>query len=148
MDEGNMDMPVMEKRKKAVGAEAMKKGKKRSRTVGRATAARGRRTSSTRGAARKRDVEKRLPDKEILPVQIGDRTSEEEINLTIGICPYYKQERSLGRVSCEGAVFRFPDKLCRREYVYRFCAHPDGYKECPLKVALDHFYERKYQQDE
>jgi hypothetical protein len=67
-----------------------------------------------------------------------------EVDINIGICPYFKRDRGNGRVSCEGASFRFPDRLARREYLYRFCAHPEGYKLCPLKVALDHYYERKY----
>ena len=62
----------------------------------------------------------------------------------VGICPYFKKDRGKGRLSCEGAVLRFPDVLARREYVYRFCAHPEGYKDCPLKITMDHFYERKY----
>jgi hypothetical protein len=28
--------------------------------------------------------------------------------------------------------------------VYRFCAHPEGYKACMIKQTLDHYYERKY----
>ena len=67
---------------------------------------------------------------------------EEEIH--VGVCPYFKKDRGKGHINCEGANFRFPDRLARREYVYRFCAHPTGYKECPLKIAMDHFYERKY----
>lgn len=70
--------------------------------------------------------------------------SEAEVDVNVGICPYFKRDRGNGRVTCEGASFRFPDKLARREYLYRFCAHPSGYKTCPLKVALDHHYERKY----
>ena len=60
------------------------------------------------------------------------------------ICPYFKKDRGRGRLSCEGAIFHFPDTLARREYVYRFCAHPEGYKDCQLKKTMDHFYERKY----
>lgn len=73
-----------------------------------------------------------------------NREAEEDASNRHGICPYYKKERGGGHVNCEGATFRFPDRLARREYVYRFCAHPVGYKECPLKIAMDHFYERKY----
>jgi hypothetical protein len=73
---------------------------------------------------------------------VGD---EGEVDINVGLCPYFKRDRGNGRVSCEGASFRFPDRLARREYVYRFCAHPEGYKLCPLKVALDHYYERKYE---
>ena len=76
-------------------------------------------------------------------VKITDEARREE-NITIGICPFFKQDRGNGRVSCEGANFRFPDKEARREYVYRFCADTDGYKTCPLQVVLDHHYERKY----
>lgn len=61
------------------------------------------------------------------------------------MCPYYQRDRGLGRVYCECAHFRFPDKEARREIVYTFCAHPVGYKTCPLKQAMDHFYERKYE---
>ena len=73
-----------------------------------------------------------------------DAEFEAEAGGRLGICPYYKKERGGGQMNCEGATFRFPDRLARREYVYGFCAHPEGYKMCPLKVAMDHFYERKY----
>ena len=74
--------------------------------------------------------------------------SAEETETQVGICPYFKKDRGRGRLTCEGAAFRFPDVLARREYVYRFCAHPEGYKDCPLKKTLDHFYERKYAEHE
>ena len=61
-----------------------------------------------------------------------------------GICPYYIRDRGNGMVYCECARFRFPDKLARREIVYGFCAHPENYKKCALKQAMDHYYERKY----
>ncbi|MBO5041442.1 MAG: hypothetical protein J6D87_00605 [Clostridia bacterium] len=61
-----------------------------------------------------------------------------------GICPYYLRDRGNGLVYCECARFRFPDKLARREIVYGYCAHPDHYKQCPIKQTMDHFYERKY----
>lgn len=61
-----------------------------------------------------------------------------------GICPYYLRDRGNGLVYCECARFRFPDKLSRREIVYGFCAHPDNYKKCAIKQAMDHYYERKY----
>lgn len=70
--------------------------------------------------------------------------ADEETNWTIQLCPYFKQDRGRGHICCEGATFKFPDKLARREYVYRFCAHPEGYKQCQLKLTMDHFYERKY----
>lgn len=61
-----------------------------------------------------------------------------------GICPYFQRDRGKGVVYCECAKFKFPDKVSRREIVYRFCAHPEGYKACMIKQALDHYYERKY----
>ena len=70
---------------------------------------------------------------------------EQTVDLNIGICPYFMRDRGNGRIACEGASFRFPDKLSRREYLYHYCAHPLGYKSCPLKTALDHYYERKYE---
>lgn len=73
---------------------------------------------------------------------------EEEQDLHVGICPYYIRDRSNGVVYCECARFRFPDKQSRREIVYRYCAHPEGYKSCMLKNALDHYYERKYDKHE
>ena len=72
------------------------------------------------------------------------RVAKKEENIAIGICPFYKQDRGCGRLSCEGASFRFPDVEARREFVYRFCAHPEGYKDCPLRITLEHYYERKY----
>ncbi len=65
----------------------------------------------------------------------------------VGICPYYDRERGKGKMSCEGATFRFPDLVARREIVYRFCAHPTGYRDCVLKQCLDHYYERKYEHE-
>jgi hypothetical protein len=74
----------------------------------------------------------------------GERGYETAAAINEEVCPYFKRDRGGGRVVCEGASFKFPDNLSRREYLYRFCAHPVGYKSCPLKVALDHYYERKY----
>ncbi len=68
----------------------------------------------------------------------------EDTDLHVGICPYFMRDRGKGIVYCECAKFKFPDKGARREIVYRFCAHPEGYKACMIKQALDHYYERKY----
>ena len=65
-----------------------------------------------------------------------------------GICPYFVRERSPDVMSCECARMKFPDRVSRREIVYRYCAHPQGYKACMLKQALDHYYERKYARHE
>ena len=68
----------------------------------------------------------------------------EEQDLHEGICPYFDRDRGKGVVYCECARFKFPDKGSRREIIYRYCAHPEGYKLCMIKQALDHYYERKY----
>ena len=73
---------------------------------------------------------------------------EPEQEAHVGYCPYFYRERSQGVVYCEGARLKFPDKDARREILYRYCAHPEGYKACMLKQALDHYYERKYENHE
>ena len=75
------------------------------------------------------------------------RLAREE-NIAVGICPFFLQDRGNGRVCCEGASLKFPDKEARREFVYRLCAHPEGYKECRMRLALEHYYERKYEDHE
>ncbi len=76
-------------------------------------------------------------------------TKEDEELITLGvICPYYQRDRGNGRIYCECARFRFPDSASRREILYGYCGHPTNYKLCPLKQAMDHFYERKYEQIE
>lgn len=60
------------------------------------------------------------------------------------ICPYFKKDRGGGVIYCECATLRFPDRNARREVVYTYCAHPDGYNKCVLKQVMDRYYERKY----
>ena len=71
-------------------------------------------------------------------------TDDEDCSWREGVCPYFLRDRGHGRVYCEGTVFRFPDIEARREYVYTFCAHPDGFRKCPLKQIMDRYYDRKY----
>ncbi len=78
-----------------------------------------------------------------------ERTAREDLHTRHeGICPYFRKEQSGGKVYCEGATLRFPDRQARRDIVYRFCAHPDGYNDCPLKQALDGYYARKYARED
>ena len=56
-----------------------------------------------------------------------------------GICPYFLRERK-GYFYCECCRFKFPDAVARRKWVYRFCAHPSGWKECKIKKLIDDFY--------
>ena len=76
------------------------------------------------------------------------RTVREDLNARHdGMCPYFMRDRGGGKVYCECATFKFPDKEARRDIVYRFCAHPTGYNDCPLKQAMDGYYERMYARD-
>ena len=88
------------------------------------------------------------PQYPVTPISAQKTHTPEENESREGICPYFTRERSHGVVSCECARLKFPDRESRREIVYRFCAHPEGYKACMLKQALDHDYERKYAQHE
>lgn len=58
-------------------------------------------------------------------------------------CPFYVNEEK-GRVSCEFAQMRPPDKQARDEIVLQYCAREQNHKTCPFYVALDHYYARKY----
>lgn len=64
-----------------------------------------------------------------------------------GMCPYLKDAKTVERTVCECARFTFPDKMARREILYGYCGHPDAWMRCPLKVAMDNYYERKYSED-
>ncbi len=61
-----------------------------------------------------------------------------------GMCPYLKDARSCERTVCECARFTFPDKISRRDILYKYCGHPTNWKNCTFKSALDGYYERKY----
>ena len=64
-----------------------------------------------------------------------------------GMCPYLKDAKTVERTVCECARFTFPDKIARREILYGYCGHLDARKRCPLKVAMDNYYERKFAED-
>ena len=60
-----------------------------------------------------------------------------------GACQYFLHERD-GEAYCEGCRLIFPDKLARREFVYRYCAHPDkGFRDCPVYRFMENYYERQ-----
>ena len=56
-------------------------------------------------------------------------------------CPYYQYEKN-GVTHCECMQIRFPDVKARREILYGYCAHPQNYRSCPFKRAMDGYYER------
>ena len=75
-----------------------------------------------------------------------ERPDREDINAgQVGMCPYFRRDRGHGIVNCECATLKFPDKQARREILYRYCAHPTGYNDCPLKQALDDYYQRRFE---
>ena len=59
-------------------------------------------------------------------------------------CPFFKKERNdeIKYVICEVGCIRFKDAAMRRQIAYKYCAHPEGYKECPVYRALVNYYER------
>ena len=61
-----------------------------------------------------------------------------------GMCPYLKDARSCERTICECAKFTFPDRIARREVLYKYCGHPTGWRNCTFKAVMDSYYERKY----
>lgn len=80
---------------------------------------------------------------------IDDKVLNDCLNQTnYGQCPYYikesKSKSGILKVSCEGAVLKFPDIKSRRDFVYIHCAHPCGYKSCPIYMYMDSFYKRKF----
>ena len=75
----------------------------------------------------------------------GRRPSAALIEKSI-YCPFYIRERKYrGRyiLNCEGGRIELPDNETRRTMVYRSCAHPDGWKNCPVAVALFDYYDRR-----
>ena len=60
-----------------------------------------------------------------------------------GMCPYYQYEKR-GITYCECGELHFPDQRTRRDIVYAYCAHPSAFHRCPVKCALDGYYERSY----
>lgn len=65
-----------------------------------------------------------------------------------GMCPYLKDARSCERTICECARFTFPDKIARRDILYKYCGHPTGWRECMFKAVMDGYYDRKYSADD
>ena len=84
---------------------------------------------------------------------IDRRVVDDNINQTqYPQCPYYYKETSkdkngIYKVYCEGSVLKFPDIKARRDFIYIHCAHPNGYKSCPIYQYMDSFYKRKYNEE-
>lgn len=65
-----------------------------------------------------------------------------------GMCPYLKNTKTVEVTVCECARFTFPDRQARRDVLYGCCGHPDAWRQCIFKVAMDGYYERKYANDD
>lgn len=80
-----------------------------------------------------------------MTIDIDRVRKEEEIMPLIGMCPYLKESKKKGVTGCECATFNFPDTQAKRDVVYGCCAHPENWKSCSFKNAMDkYYYERKY----
>lgn len=68
------------------------------------------------------------------------------------MCPFFVKEAGLRdgkyKVYCESCVLKLPDIVARRKYVYRYCAHPVDFKECPIYKVTDDYYNRIYNRKE
>ncbi len=64
-----------------------------------------------------------------------------------GVCPYLKNIKDANTTVCECARFTFPDREAKRDVLYRYCGHTDAWKECPFKMVMDKYYDRKYSAD-
>ena len=56
------------------------------------------------------------------------------------LCPYYKYEKT-NILHCEIGNISFLDKQMKIDIGYTYCGYK--YDECPFKIALDKYYERK-----
>lgn len=52
-------------------------------------------------------------------------------------CPFWRREKvSELSSTCDGATISFATNEVRRGYVYGYCAHPDGWEQCPIYKIL------------
>ncbi len=56
-------------------------------------------------------------------------------------CPYFGSEKN-SRLYCEAGNVKFPDKIARRQFVYRYCADSEAWKSCLLAEMMNDFYDR------
>ena len=62
-------------------------------------------------------------------------------------CPYFNH-RTHGRIYCEGAIIRLPDKQGLTDFAQQFCGSAEGYRSCAVYLRLEAYYEQKYQDEE
>ncbi len=63
-------------------------------------------------------------------------------------CPFFQRIRENGRINCECATIKPPDKQFQEDFVNEHCASESGYKNCAFYKLLDEYYERKYAGEE
>ena len=63
-------------------------------------------------------------------------------------CPFFQRIREGGRINCECATIKPPDKQFQEDFANEYCASGSGYKNCPFYKLLVEYYERKYSEGE
>lgn len=58
-------------------------------------------------------------------------------------CPYFGKVWD-GRIRCEFATIKPPDKKAFKEFTEEYCASEDGYKRCTFYKLMEEHYERKF----
>lgn len=61
-------------------------------------------------------------------------------------CPFFSNEKN-GKIFCEMAIIKSPDKQTRNDILLNYCAHEENYKKCSLYIMLEGYYNRKYNID-
>ena len=56
-------------------------------------------------------------------------------------CPFYLKENN-GKLYCEGATLKFPDRTTRNETVDKYCSSMENYNRCMICKMLMAYYER------
>lgn len=56
-------------------------------------------------------------------------------------CPFFKWDERLC-VHCEGGRPTFPDRAAATEYIDRYCADVNGWRDCSIAKTLLRYYER------
>lgn len=62
-------------------------------------------------------------------------------------CPYLDMVHN-GVIRCECGKIHLPDRLCRTEFMTKYCGHPTNYTECIFYKALNDYYKRIYSEEE
>jgi hypothetical protein len=69
-------------------------------------------------------------------------------NSGLPVCPFFLKESGYGRFYCEGAILKPPDRIAKREIVYKYCASMGNYKNCMIYQMLTAYYDRLYSRKE